>query len=196
MTKLLAATGYIGGGSTVEVVNLDSSNPNLVCDNLPDFPFVLHGAVGHLFRGTTLIICGGASNIQFENRCHSLENGAWKSMPSTNETRHGTSSAVLSQTGSEMDDILIIAGGYPPTSSVESFDGKIWNETKFSKMPTTFNMGCMVKINNSMLMSIGGAKFSDPNDPVGETNFFNVIENKWFAGPQLNIPRLWNSGME
>ena len=170
MTKLLAASGYIGGRATVEVINLDDSNPNLVCDNLPDLLLGLDAAVGTLFRGTSIIICGGYST-GYERRCNSLENGVWKSMASFPDERYASYSAILSATGSENDEIMFVAGGAPYTSSVESFDGKIWNQTIYANMPTPTFGGCMVKINSSMLMSIGGVTASELRK---ETLFFRT----------------------
>ena len=183
MTKLLAASGYIGGTSTVEVVNLDDSKPNLICDNLPNLPFGLWGSVGHLFRGTPFI-CGGYSG-QFESRCNTLESGAWKSMPSMNETRYYPLSAVLTQTDNAKDNIIFMAGGNPHLSTVEAFDGKIWNQTTFANLSYYAELGCMVKINNSMLLAFRGKSGG------GDTIFFNVIQNKWIAGPKLAIPRYY-----
>ena len=57
LTKLLVATGF--GFKSVEVVNLDENTPNLVCDNLPDLPFVLEGLTGQLYQGSKPILCGG-----------------------------------------------------------------------------------------------------------------------------------------
>ena len=50
MTKLLVAAGYYNGAhlKSVEVINLDESNPDLVCDPLPDLPNNHNGAVGQL----------------------------------------------------------------------------------------------------------------------------------------------------
>jgi hypothetical protein len=41
MTKLLVATGKnhrFGSVELVEVINLDKSNPNITCQNLPNYP--------------------------------------------------------------------------------------------------------------------------------------------------------------
>jgi hypothetical protein len=188
MTKLLAATGYIGGGLTVEVINLDDSNPNLICDNLPNLPFGRFGSAGYLFRGTP-IICGG----QGERRCNSFESGTWKSMSSTNEERFFPVSTVLSPTSNEKDDIILIAGSYNGVSTAESFDGFNWNQTKFSNLPEPISINCVAKINSTTLMSIGGSKYDLSSKYTGETNFFNVIQNKWVAGPQLTIPRVFHA---
>ena len=62
MTKLLVATGnYL---KSVEIVNLDGEEPNLVCDNLPDLPLGLEGATGNLFEDEIPIICGGNDSGQ------------------------------------------------------------------------------------------------------------------------------------
>ena len=60
MTKLLV----VGGSNwtdlrSVEVVNLDQSQPNLQCQSPPDYPLKTRGSAGQLFRGTP-VICGGA----------------------------------------------------------------------------------------------------------------------------------------
>ena len=92
-TKLLVA----GGRSptyrlrTVEVINLDpSSGGSEVCQKLPDLPKNLEGAIGHLFNGTTPVICGGYGPINATSKiqggenpngilceCFSLINGSW-----------------------------------------------------------------------------------------------------------------------
>lgn len=38
MTKLLVATDYFFLNKSVEVVNLDPMNPELICNNLPYLP--------------------------------------------------------------------------------------------------------------------------------------------------------------
>jgi len=91
-TKLLVA----GGRSpfhklrTVEVIDLDPSDGSKVCQSLPDLPKNLEGAIGHLFNGTTPVICGGYGPINVTSKirrgenpygilceCFSLINGSW-----------------------------------------------------------------------------------------------------------------------
>ena len=50
MTKLLVGTGTFDGLQSVEVVNLDEANPDLICDNLPDIPVGPYRATGQLFQ--------------------------------------------------------------------------------------------------------------------------------------------------
>ncbi len=97
MTKLLVATGYRSGAgqlASVEVVNLDDSNPDLICENPPDYPFGIEFATGQLFNTKHPIICGGYASSSY-CECHSLKDGAWQSIQSLNECRAYSASAVF-----------------------------------------------------------------------------------------------------
>jgi hypothetical protein len=197
MTKLLVATGY-GAGllSSVEIVNLDESNSDLICDSLPKFPIAVDFTTGQLYNRKLPIICGGyASSSHCE--CHSFKDGAWQSIQSLNECRHATASAVFSNPNSnEDDDILLIAGGRKDgsvLSTVESFGGKVWNQTMFADLPTTIQGHCMVKINNTMLLQIGGTVDAVYTGTTENTYFFDIIQNKWILGPKLNVGRIEHS---
>jgi hypothetical protein len=50
MTKLLVTYGYDSNLNTVEIVNLDQAQPDLVCDNLPDLPRNKQGATGKIIK--------------------------------------------------------------------------------------------------------------------------------------------------
>ena len=199
MTKLLVATGYRSGTgqlASVEVVNLDNSNPDLNCENLPDFPFGIKFATGQLFNRKTPIICGGlASGSHCE--CHSLKDGAWQSINSLNECRDALASAVFSNpNNNEGDDILLITGGYDGSttlSTVESFDGNVWSQTMFADLLTSIQGHCMVKINNTMLLQIGGTIDNSYDGTTDKTYFFDIILNEWIAGPKLNVGRIYHS---
>ncbi len=63
MTKLLVASGWHDGAkNTVEIVNLDGGNSNVICDDLPNLLVGVRGAAGRLLSGKTPIICGGEEN--------------------------------------------------------------------------------------------------------------------------------------
>jgi hypothetical protein len=195
MTKLLVATGY-GAGASVEIVNLDESNPDYICNNLPDFPFSIQFATGQLYNRKTPIICGGVGG-SYHCECHSLKDGAWQSIQSLNECRYATASAVFSNpNNNEDDDILLITGGRKGGSvfsTVESFDGNLWNQTMFADLPTTIGFHCMVKINNTMLLQIGGTIDGYYSGTTDKTYFFDIILNEWISGPKLNVGRIYQS---
>ncbi len=197
MTKLLVATGYGNDYlASVEIVNLDESNPDYICDNLPKFPIAVTFATGQLYNRTQPIICGGYGS-SFHCECHSLKDGAWQSIQSLNECRSSTASAVFSNpNNNEDDDILLITGGYDGSkvlSTVESFDGNVWSQTMFADLPSTIDGHCMVKINNTMLLQIGGTIDASYAGTTDKTYFFDIIKNKWISGPKLNVGRIHNS---
>jgi hypothetical protein len=200
MTKLLVATGYRSGTSylaSVEIVNLDESNPDLICDNLPDLPFGINFATGQLYNRKLPIICGGYDG-SYHCECHSLKDGAWQSMQNLNECRYALASALFSNpNNNEGDDILLVAGGRNDVSTalstVESFDGNVWNQTIFADLLTSIQGHCMVKINNTMLLQIGGTIDNSYPGTTDKTYFFDIILNEWIAGPKLNVGRVFYS---
>ena len=194
MTKLLVATGLSGGSSyleSVEVVNLDDVNPNLICDNLPDLPFGLYGAIGQLYIKTNPMICGG----HVISDCHTFCNGTWISSPNLYKKKAHLASAIFSNPRKEENDIIIITGGFnwDVLSEVDSFNGKFWDQTMFAALPETIFGHCMVKINNSMLLSIGGLIKNTPSAASSNTYFFDVLNNQWVAGPLLSAARYFHS---
>ncbi len=76
ITKLLVAFGSEDQfESRVEIINLDQTKPDLVCEDLPNLRFGDVGGTGKLLMGKTPIICGGYSKNQCG--CQSFQNGSW-----------------------------------------------------------------------------------------------------------------------
>ena len=196
LTKLLVANGgYSDFSKSVEVVNLDPSKPDLMCDNLPDYPVGVAGSTGQLFQGTTPIICGGARPDRWESlcSCYALKDGGWNEMPSLNNCHRFASSALLSLENNE--EVFLVTGGYidfVPLDFVEGFNGIDWDQERFSDLLQPVFEHCLVKINSTTLLSIGGAEGS-VYDSVPNTYFYNVQDNQWITGPSLNTPRAGSS---
>ena len=187
MTKLLVANSYYGDGTTVEIINLDDSNPDLVCDNLSDHPIKsLSSATGQLYQETTPVICGGGDGST-RCDCYSYDNEAWNSFPSLNECKSGSASVIIYNPNIDIDEIFMITGVSNGQSTIESFNGSTWNTGRFAQMPTAVSFHCMVKINDSLLMSIGGTV--NGQGATDDTFFFIIAEDKWKEGPKLNIAR-------
>ena len=189
---MLVGIGYGSGGfpKSVEVINLDESNPDLTCDNLPDFPFTLQGATGQVFQGSKPIICGGVTN---QCDCYSLEDGMWNPIANLTECRQYADSVTL-EMPERHEEILLVTGGYndefTTLSSVESFDGEAWDNERFADMQFTLQKHCTVKISSSKVLMIGGSRDSSYTGALGNTYFFDITENVWFPGPLLQVPRL------
>ena len=184
MTKLLVGLGLFADSST-EVINLDESKPDLICDNLPDMnEGPMYAGTGQLYKEKTPIIC--------VEECFALENGNWTSIP--NLTGNGLrTSVVFKDPIKPEEDVLLVAGGNwnhtNPLKEVLSFDGNSWNEDRLASLPEAVLGNCLVKINDSMLMSIGGTIGWGLWGTTWKTHFFDTNRNYWFKGPNLKTER-------
>jgi hypothetical protein len=95
------------------------------------------------------------------------------------------------------EDVLLITGGSNDgqiiLSTVETYDGNDWNQELFSDLVEPVMLHCLVKINSSMLMLIGGTLDNNPSGATRNTYYFDTFENIWFAGPKLSSPRFGHS---
>jgi len=182
----LVATGIYGGYlSTVEVINLDPANPGLVCDNLPEFPLGLYGATGQLFNKETPIICGGW-NGTYSCDCYALQYQSWTKISSLNHCRTYPASALVSL--EQEKEVLMITGGrdgFSVLKSVESFDGKNWEQGQLAELPNGVWLHCLVKINASTLLLIGGSETTVVAGATSKTHFFHTGKNQWSPGPNV-----------
>ena len=96
-------------------------------------------------------------------------------------------------TNAEGKEVFFMAGGYGNglLNITQTFDGKNWNSQQTENLPEPVWEHCIVKINSSTLLSIGGKEYeySLAAYPSNNTYFYNVQANKWTPGPSLNIPR-------
>ena len=149
--------------------------------------------MGQLFQSKTPIICGGWNAMVVWSECLSFENRTWKTIASMNASRQWSGYAAFSQGD---DDILLVTGGNENNggsllNSVEFFDGQFWNAEKFSYLPESVHLHCLVKINNSMLFQIGGTTIHETS--TEKTYLFDIDQNQWIPGPYLNQPRHFHS---
>ncbi len=192
MTKLLIASG-VDCLTSVEVVNLNESNPDLICNNLQDLPEGIQGATGQLFQGNRPIMCGGVKAERYLDSCDcfELKSGRWASIASLSECRQYAPSLELSLPNGNGEEWLIIAGGTDTSSelksSVEAFNGDNWSLEKISPLPYSKSGHCMVRLNESTLLSIGG--FENNTGYSNNTYFYNSTSNSWYEGPSLNVQR-------
>ncbi len=191
LTKLLVATGgYFDFIKTVEVINLDPANPDLVCDNLPEFPLGLQGATGQLFNKSTPIICGGWNGYDLCD-CYALQNKSWTKISSLNQCRRFPASALVSL--EQEKEVLMITGGYDGSvlKSVESFDGTEWEHGQLPELPNGVLLHCLVKINATTLLLIGGLETTSFSSATAQTHFFHTDKNQW--SPGANVIKLFTA---
>jgi hypothetical protein len=79
------------------------------------------------------------------------------------------------------------------SKEVETFEGNYWSTERMANLPATTAAHCLVKINSSTLMLIGGLTDNFEESITGNTYFFNVLDNEWISGPTLQTPRVIHS---
>jgi hypothetical protein len=186
MTKLLVMSGfsaeYQEAEISAEIINLNESDPNLVCDDLTDPRARVWGVTGTIFMEKIPIICG---NWQTICTCQAFQNGSWDYIPDPPRCRWYSTSAVLKN--SDDQDVLYLVGGINNGTyeqSTDTFNGTVWGSQKAT--PARVYYSCLVKINSTALLSIGGAyEFQYKNN----TYFYNSKVNKWTVGPSLRESR-------
>jgi N-acetylneuraminic acid mutarotase len=184
LSKLLICGGY-PNIDTCEVINLASSASS--CKNPPHFPAKLSHAIGGLgFKGNP-IICGGYQNKVRSNKCYSLENNNWVSSASMNSVRVYAAAAQLT------DGKLLVTGGFDgrgyTLNSAEILTEEGW-ESNIPSLPVTIYCHCMVTVNSTTVMVIGGIQNGQRS---GKTFYFTFGEESWTEGPQLKIKRSYHS---
>jgi hypothetical protein len=140
------------------------------------------GAIGGLgFKGNP-ILCGGYQNGVRSNKCFSLENNEWGSSASMNSVRVTAAAAKLK------DGKLLVTGGYDESisylNSAEMLTAEGW-EINIPSLPVTISYHCMVTINSTTVMVIGGWQ----NGYSGKTFYFTFGEESWTEGPELKNKR-------
>jgi hypothetical protein len=179
-TKLLICGGNNPGIDTCEVINLASSAST--CKKPPNFPVKVYNAIGGLgFKGNP-ILCGGDQNDIDSNKCYSLENNEWVSSASMNSIRSSAAAAQLK------DGKLLVTGGWDGSASLNSSEiltEEGW-ESNIPSLPVTIIYHCIVTVNSTTVMAIGGFQNVQYS---GKTFYFTFGEESWTEGPELKNNR-------
>ncbi len=178
-TKLLICSGFT---DTCEVINLAST-----CKIPPNFPAKVYAAIGGLgFKGNP-IICGGYQNNSNSKKCYSLENNEWISSDSMNSVRAYAAAAQL------QDGKLLVTGGVVGSgsylNSAEMLTEEGW-ESNIPSLPVTIAAHCMVTVNSTTVMVIGGEQNRQDS---GKTFYFTFGDESWTEGPELKNKRSYHS---
>jgi hypothetical protein len=184
LSKLLICGGYSPDTDTCEVINLASSAST--CKNPPNFPATIYQAIGGLGFKENPILCGGVQNDVRSNQCYLLENNEWVSSASMNSVRVRAAVAQLK------DGKLLVTGGFDASGyhlhSAEMLTEEGW-ESNIPSLPFTIRNHCMVTVNSTTVMAIGGGQ----NGYSGKTFYFTFGEESWTEGPELKKKRGYHS---
>jgi hypothetical protein len=183
-SKLLICVGY-PGIDTCEVINLASSAST--CKNPPNLPATVYQAIGGLGFKENPILCGGYQNNLRSNKCYSMENNEWVSSASMYSVRVFAAAAQLK------DGKLLVTGGYDASysdlNSAEMLTEEGW-ESNIPSLPVSIRSHCMVTVNSTTVMVIGGRQNVQIS---GKTFYFTFGEESWTKGPALKIKRGYHS---
>jgi hypothetical protein len=92
-----------------------------------------------------------------------------------------TSSKVTSAAAQLQDGSLLVTGGYDQSTLMLTAEG--W-QTTIPSMPIGVACHCMVSVNSTTVMAIGGYR-SDLGGVSGTTFYFTLGKQNWMAGPEL-----------
>ncbi len=178
-SKLLLCGGYNQSTDTCEVINLAPSAST--CKNPPNFPARVYAAIGGLGFKENPILCGGVQYDVGSNKCYTLENNEWVSSANMKSERAWTAAAQLK------DGKLLVTGGYDGSDlkSAEMLTEEGW-ESNIPSLPVTIYGHCMVTVNSTTVMVIGGAQNGQIS---GKTFYFTFGEESWTEGPELKNKR-------
>ena len=189
-SALLVGVGNSGCLKYFEVIDLDDLDPGLGRAQLPDLPACLWGPTGQFFSGQYPVVCGGTSSDNHSCQCFSLVDSVWREVKKHQRCRAFAKSAYL-----ESQRHLLVAGGYNGEAmpSVEAFDGSEWTVGRYPDLPKPVSDHCLVRINETLLLSIGGTNTRLASGVTGSTHILDIDLSRWREGPDLNLPRYGHS---
>jgi hypothetical protein len=184
-SRLLICGGESNSGKIDQCEAIDLKS-NKTCQNPPNFPSKVYGAIEGLVFTKDPIICGGsqsANNYIPSNMCYSLKNNEWKTSKNMSSARTFAAAAQLK------DDKLLVTGGYNAyisyVNSAEILTEEGW-ESNIPSLPVTIYVHCMVTVNSTTVMAIGG---DQSNQWSVKSFFFTFGEESWIEGPDLKNKR-------
>jgi hypothetical protein len=189
MTKLMVATSD-SRSVTVEVINFDDSRPNVTCQNLPNLPVGLGGATGIFFNRTTPVICGRQTDygeFPYVCQCFKLQSRVWTSIEKPSVCTWYAASIAVAFNNNEFESYVVTGGtsSEHPVNSMSIFNGQTWTEYYPSELPIRVGSHCTVKIDNTLLLMIGGYY----GNTSKSTYFCDFTANNCYRGPDLNSHR-------
>ena len=180
---LVMADSGASNGMTSEVINL--LNPNSKCESFKNLPVRIRLATSGLLKNNQPIICGGQStiNLEYQDNCYTL--GKNEVVSKLFSPRCCSASVVIN------NNILWVTGGFVKLPG--SYSEISTNTTEFVLLDQTitmqgpeltgshFSYHCMTKINEDLVLSIGGFTSQNRTLLIDVASDFTMK-----AGPNLN----------
>ena len=184
-SKVMLTTGFTQSSlNSVEIIDLLSTVTH--CPNFPNFPRSTYFANGGLDNNDNTIVCGGKPDT---NDCQSFVNGSWVSIQPMTTTR-SLCATMKSPFINDSVSLFFTGSAYPLLDSAEIFLNGVWQKWPIN-LPTKIGYHCMVMLNSTALILIGGTQDAVVYSP--RTHIFDIANQKWSDGPVLNFARLAHS---
>jgi len=158
--------------------------PYKTCPDLQPFPVAIRATFGALLPDINKpIVCGGYDVNTLSNACFLYGSTGWKATFSMKRPRWHFTGMAKSPYLNDSHKMFILGGG-SPSSEVLTDAG--WEITG-PYLPSDFYLSCMISINRTSILVIGGQ--SDLDVLTNSTYIFNSVNNRWVVGPSLNSKR-------
>jgi hypothetical protein len=185
-TKILVGLGATTSGSTnnFEVIDLESTTSK--CSQVTPYPVALHGSMGGIGMNEKPIVCGGYGSSAHHSECYKLDK-IWQTSISLKATiAYG---AIAPSPFTNKSHHFILSGGRSQSSSylntVDVLKETEW-ERLSSHLPTVMHQHCMVLMNSTTLITVGGHNANYLKD----TYILNAARSpSWAPGPPLKYSR-------
>ena len=173
----------MAGYNLVEVIDLESSRS--VCSNITNLPQAGSRQLGGVNIYRNPFLCGGGG---MEIDCYAFKQGQWEPSYPLNQPRVAAAISESVFWGDSSVSHFITGGriGNETHTSTEVLDSDGWS-LKLPDLPIPISDHCMVLLNSTTVMVIGG--FHN-NVTSGDTYIMNSMQGDWMPGPPLNTNRI------
>ena len=161
------------------------------CAPIAKYPKALWGAMAGLSLDETPIFCGGEYTGPSYSECYTY-NDKWQQIQSMKyPSSYGAE--VSSHYASKKHHFIITGGRNGSSENSQnyvrgmSYDGQ-WEDIT-PALPNNLNRHCLVSINSSSLMAIGGRQ---NENSVAATLILHDGSTSWISGPSLNTARYFH----
>ena len=175
---------------SVEIFDLSSNEA--VSPEFPKFPFKTAFAKGISNRNNTPMVCSGFPSVT--KSCQIFEQGRWKSGPAMKVPRWNFGIAKISINSSA--EFLVTGGLHVDlqSSSLGLNSAEVLTKTGWElnqrQLPICVYGHCMLSVNSTSVMLIGGVQGSIPSS---QTYLFTGLDQGWVPGPRLKQERAYHT---
>jgi hypothetical protein len=192
-TKLLVTTGFseVEGGSIASTEIIDLRTNSRCRAFVDDYPHKYYGVVTGTVLNLPVVVCGGCAShcSTISSECYALTSqGQWRPFKNLTIERGGAAALFNNDHGYHIFGGLGTEGRL---ESLESFseDQDNWiKEDPRSNMPTSVFGHCVVALNETTFMLIGGRR-SNSSRYSELTHFYDTRSSTWSFGPHLRVGR-------